>query len=230
MKVEVICPGVIHLKADTQYEISSAFMRIQEYYESANGLQGKYFTYEECMDAYAANHIKQQFTYTTDWAGFNVPGHIVDAFFEEFWGDLIEKEMELYDNIQEMRETPNGELRGKYYVIGTHECMEVSYYLYHEVCHALWYLHPKFKKESKRLVYKLPTTLHKMLCDKLIEYGYATSVLDDECNAYLATSDMRHIRYQLFEEHKGKTFPWTTICAIQTNFYQFFDELQETDD
>ena len=201
-------------------------MRIQEFYESANGLRGKVFTYEECMDVYAANNSKKEFSYTTDWAGFNVPGNVADKFFRLFDGDLIQKEQTLQELVEQYKAKPSGKHRGKYYIIGTHACLDVSVYVYHEHCHALWYMYPDFRKASKTLLDKLPAKFKQVLCDGLIEDGYDTSVLDDEMNAYLSTSDMYYIKDYLTDQFTGKSFPWNTIYQLQKNFYEYMEEVK----
>jgi hypothetical protein len=204
-------------------------MRIQEYYESANGLRGKFFTLEECMDVYARNQKKKEFTYTTDWAGFNVPGNIVDEFFKKFKKDLLEKEKLMLKLLTEKLKEEDGKHDGRYYIIGTYACLDSTGYIYHEQCHAFWYMYPKFKRESMRLIRKLPPVVRRLLKEALVRDGYDTSVLEDETNAYLATSDMYYIKDVLMEEHKGKWFPWQRVYDIQKNFYEFHASVQEED-
>ena len=227
MKADIISPGVIHLTTDDQYELSSAFMRIQEFYESANGLRGKFFTLEECMDVYAKNQKKKAFTYTSDWAGFNVPGHVVDEFIKKFRKDFLEKEKVMFDLLAEKLKEDDGKHDGRYYLIGTYACLDSTSYIYHEHCHALWYMYPKFKRESMKVIRKLPLEFRKTLKEALVRDGYDTSVLEDETNAYLATSDMYYIRDAIMSEYKRKSFPWQIIYELQKNFYEFHASVQD---
>ena len=197
-------------------------MRMQEFYESPYGVRGKFFTLEEYMDTYVEKHKTKNFSYTTDWSGFNVPGNIVDKFFKLFDEDLLDKEIDLYNQIIEEVDKENGSHKGKYYVIGTYsaDCID------HEHCHALWYLRPEFRKPSKELISKLPATLRKEVDKHLLGEGYHKSVLVDETNAYLSTSNMCDIRDWILEEFKIKTFPWDKIYALQHNFAEFRDEVK----
>jgi hypothetical protein len=231
VEVEIPIPGVIHFKAETQYEISSTFMRLQEFYESPYGVRGQFFTLEEYMDTYAAKHKTKNFSYTSDWAGFNVPGHIVDNFFEAFWGDLLDKEIDFYNLLMENYESENGSHNGKYYIIGSYTSSFQNDVLRHEQCHALWYMYPKFKRQSQALIKPLPKALRKALDDHLTGWGYHKSVLEDETNAYLSTSSMVEIDEYL-EKLEIKKFPWDKIFALQKNYADFVEEvkIEEEDD
>jgi hypothetical protein len=65
-----VADAIYLLRFETQYEITSSFLRIQEHYESPH-FSGRVFTLEEFMDWYAAEY--GAFTYLEDWSGFNVP-------------------------------------------------------------------------------------------------------------------------------------------------------------
>jgi hypothetical protein len=221
MDVEILSPGVIHFKAKTQYEVSAAFMRMQEFYESPYGVRGKFFTLESYMDTYAEKN-DNKFTYLTDWAGFNVPGNIVDKFFKMFEDDLLDKEVDLWNQIVEETEKEGGTHNGKYYIIGTYSADSID----HEHCHALWYLYPAFRRASTKLVRSLPKAMRTACNNYLIETGYHKSVLVDETNAYLSTSPMTDIRDDLFENFKPKTFPWDKVYDFQRHFAEFRDEVK----
>ena len=174
IKKTVPLPGVICLKFQNQYECCSSFMRMQEFYESPfKEIRGKFFTLDKFMDLYA----KQQgdFTYTSDWGGFNVPGHVVDQFYLLFEMDLFEKEQHLFDKIESLGE--------KYYVIGM--CDETS--LDHELAHALYYLNDGYFHVMDDLVKSLPKTMKEKIQSWLLEHGYSKPQVPDEIHAYLAT-------------------------------------------
>jgi len=179
----------IHLfQFSSQYHAASTFMRLQEFYESPDEkIRGHYFTVEEYMDWYAEKN--GNFTYTSDWHGFNIPGHIVDKFASVFpYGNRTEKEKDLINTIGCNR--VNG---APYYVLGTSP--EEADVLDHELCHALYYLSAVYKACVSGIIFThLNSKNHKLLFDKLKEDGYDDGVLWDELNAYLSTSSKYYIR------------------------------------
>lgn len=178
-------PGVVYLKFNNQYDTCSTFMRLQEFYESPfKKVRGQFFTLEQFMDLYA----KQQgnFTYTTDWGGFNVPGHVVDAFFSKFGHDLLEKEKLLQEQIYEVDGMGNlVPPENKYYVIGM--CDE--YCLEHELCHAVYYLNDEYRQLANKMVKALPKFVSETIKTWLLKKGYSKPLVVDETNAYLSTSE-----------------------------------------
>lgn len=185
-------PGVIFLQFENQYETCSTFMRLQEFYESPiKGIRGQVFSLEKFMDLYAKT--QGNFTYTTDWGGFNVPGHIVDRFFEMYEGDLLEKEITLRDAIQ----APEG----PYYVIAMYGYDALE----HELAHALFYLNPEYRKYVKKMVKALPKSTHKTIETWLLNKGYSKPQVIDEINAYLATSSKEEL-IQRFGKKVGSSY------------------------
>ena len=74
-----IFPNCFILNFKTQYELSSTFMRVQEFYESPfKNIKNKLFSHIQFMDTYANEY--GNFTYTSDWAGFNVPGNVFNRW------------------------------------------------------------------------------------------------------------------------------------------------------
>lgn len=190
-RIEKPIPEIIHVKAETQYELTSAFMRLQEYYESPYiNIRGQYFTLEEYMDAYAAN--KGNFTYCTDWNGFNVPGEVVfdfDVAFGDDRRDLLKKEETLLQLIEDNRTTP------LFYVIGTHDENESP--IEHEYAHAFWYLFPEYKEAMKKRLKNMPHHIKTQACAGLSQLGYTTGVMEDEVQAFMATSDLGYLGSRL---------------------------------
>lgn len=194
-------PGLVHIQMDSQYEISSTFMRLQEFYESKyKNIRGRYFTIEQYMDTYAKD--TGNFTYTLDWNGFNVPGNVFLKFVEIFNDSLLRKEDTLLDYVYSTVCEYTRELyeSGKFYVIGTHkECNEA---LAHEICHALFYLDKEYQKEAKKLVSNFP--LKEKFKKRLEEMGYTGKVVIDETNAYMATSTLAQLKSIGFPEVVSK--------------------------
>lgn len=210
--------NIIFLKGDNQYELSSTFMRLQEFYESPK-FKGEVFDLEEYMDWYASEY--GNFTYTKDWNGFNVPGHIVAKFFEEFDNILLRKEK----NLLEMVASHLGRT-SRFYVIGSHgENTTSRDVMRHEYAHAFFYLNQQYKKEQEELVMKLPKLFRNNVYKWLEESGYHEYVFVDECQAYLSTNQMIETA-----EDFGEDAPWDTILKMQQTFQKYFDQHNAEDD
>jgi len=194
MEVTTPISNVIHFKSDNQYEISMTFMRMQEFYESPiKDIRNEYFTLEQYMDRYA--ELSGNFTYTLDWAGFNIPGDVVSRFFAVFYPDLTMKESRLHG---QLRRSINEYLKyeTKFYVIGTYKNSDVA----HELAHALFYLNDSYREKMENLVKSIPSIEYNRLSKKLIKMGYDTSVIDDEIQAYLSTPGIEFRENMLYGE------------------------------
>jgi hypothetical protein len=196
MKIEKteVSSRIFALRFENQYEACSTFMRISEFYESSfKEIRGKFFTLEQYMDAYAK--FKGNFTYTVDWAGFNVPSKIFVKFFELFKNDLLEKEKRLKKLFEQ-------EIAGEdFYVIAHYEPenhkiskLNVETTLAHEVAHGRFYLESKYKREVLKLIKNLPEKNVEKIAQKLLDWGYTKAVINDEIQAYLATSKPEYIK------------------------------------
>jgi len=206
LKVLVPFPGVIHISYPSQAKLARAFMRVQEFYESPLGFRGKHFTHREFEEAYMASRNADEFTYYQDWAGFNVPGNVVDKFAKKFKLDHLENA--LIKAIQ-----LNRPKRGRYYVIGT-VAQNAGDVLDHELSHAFWYLHIPYRRAMQRLADKLPKSYIKKMRRFLLEIGYHENVLEDEIVAYTATSNMPEITRMI----ETKKAPWPRILDLQLAF------------
>lgn len=89
--------GVLHFIFPNQYSLTSSFMRVQGFYESSfPDIKNNVFELEHFMDRYAEHF--DNFTYTTDWEGFNVPGDVLISFKKKF-KRLLNKEKTLFSLI-----------------------------------------------------------------------------------------------------------------------------------
>jgi hypothetical protein len=186
--IKQIFPRLFHIEFPNQYIITSTFMRMQEFYESPyENIKGNYFSLEEFMDTYAEH--QGNFTYTTDWNGFNVPGNIVVEFFEVFGYRMLNKEIKflnlLRDNIDKKFLTTNK----KFYLIGSVANNKVT--MNHEIAHGLFYLNEDYRKETLKLNAEKDLAGYKK---DLLNMGYCEEVLDDEIQAFFATSDEQHMK------------------------------------
>lgn len=96
---------VFHIKKSCK-ELAKMFMRFQEFYESPK-FHGKIFTRKEYLQWYKETKGTK---YEDDWAGFNIPGWVIDVFKHGCFDPLSKEEKQLISMC------PEGCL---FYVIGT---------------------------------------------------------------------------------------------------------------
>jgi hypothetical protein len=200
-----VADGIYLLRFETQYELTSTFLRVQEHYESPQ-FHGRIFTLEQYMDWYAAEN--GAFTYFQDWSGFNVPSTAFQPFYEGKFDPLTRKEkglLALFRNLQ-----------GRFYVIGIYDSGKKGT-LTHELAHALFFIDDAYRQAVREAMRGYNTSA---LEKKLIEAGYARHVIPDEVQAYIvapsgelgaasrALMPLRKKLRELFRQHaKGLSVP-----------------------
>ena len=212
--VTQIKPDVYYLLFDTQYELCSTMMRMEEFYESPyKSIQGSYFTLEQFMDEYAKH--TGNFTYTSDWNGFNIPGEVIVNFWRTFSDNsfekhpLLQKEKELiYDCLWSFMEN---EYKRKFYLIATHK-KATKRALKHELAHAYYYLDKNYKKTMDALVKDFRH--RKELEAQLLKAGYCKKVLNDEIQAYCSTFEKDDFNKEILKK------TW----SIPKDFKKIFEE------
>ena len=147
LKAREIFKDCYLVTSPSQFEITNAFIRPQEFYESdLPSIKGKQFTLEDLMVAYAERH--GNFTYFTDWKGFNIPSHSFRKWREVNTGAIRFSEYNLYYalddaglsltpsefNLSSENTIPNQ----NYYIIGVQEDNTTT--INHEIAHAMYYL------------------------------------------------------------------------------------------
>ena len=186
MKIIEDIPGIIQVDFETQRELAETFVRIQEHYESPE-FRGKIFTLGEFRDWYSRKN--GGFTYYTDWAGFNIPSHIIKPFRTGVFDPLSEKEKALLELLPDRLEP--------HYVIGTYDGGQNDV-LEHEICHGLYYIDEEYRDEVNRLLVRCKNL--KDIEKYVLDTGYHESVLMDEVHAYISA----HHEYL---RKKGINFP-----------------------
>lgn len=180
MKVKQILPGLYLYTFPNEFELCRTFFRLQEFYESPmKKLRGNYFTYEQAISAYAYyDKKKPEFTYFSDWIGFNVPGDVIYDF-NVLFQDKTVKEYKMLDKIDYSKRD------GKFYIIGVVEGEENT--MKHEVAHGLYYLNKEYKREMNDLLKQVPKNLQSKINKWLKKSSYCKSVYKDETHAYFST-------------------------------------------
>ena len=175
----------IHLLIfDTQKDVASTFLRFQEHYESPE-FRGKIFSLEEFKKWYVQNSPKGketgEFTYYSDWNGFNIPSSVLKPFYQGKFDPLSEQERKFLERFKDEPEP--------FYVIGVHRATKKFYALLgHEVAHGLFYTDETYRNEVLKLLSKFDTELIR---EELRSKGYHEQVLDDEVHAYIIDTDRK---------------------------------------
>ncbi len=182
-RLQEIRPQVFHLQFYSRRELGMTFLRYTEFYESKfDHIRGQKFTLVEQMAAYTKDSGKDDWTYTTDWSGYNIPTSVIHEV-----RTLGIRDHNHYDSLMDaVFELIQAQTLGKpSYLIGTSTSAEVST-LDHELTHALWYLNQKYR-DSVIIAMGDHLDAMSLLTDKLVEAGYPDKVIWDEINAYLTT-------------------------------------------
>ena len=180
--------GIILVEADSQYALCSMFLRPQEFYESPyDNIRGKHFYLEEYMDTYAKD--RGNFSYYTDWCGFNIPSESFKEFVNLFQYNMSAKENLLVSSIRNL--IPN--LEGRFYIIGACKEKNNKETIEHEMAHAYWYIDSIYKSKMIQLIEKMPISWYESAFYSLKLVGYSDNFIEDEMQAYLATASRQKI-------------------------------------
>jgi hypothetical protein len=182
MKFKLRQKGCLYcIVAPNTQELSKIFVRLQEFYESPfKDIRGNHFTLKEFKAIYSKDK-DGVFTYYDDWAGFNVPGHVVVEFFKRFH-DLSTREQALKKALSKALASPD-----KFYLIGIPSRKSKSI-MEHEAAHALFYTNPEYKRLMLKHGKKLSSKVRQQVFTKLRKMGYSGIVRFDELQAYMSTS------------------------------------------
>jgi hypothetical protein len=168
---------VWHVASADKVTLAMTFLRMQEWYESANpDFFGKVFTLDAFKAWYAKGH-KGRFSYPYDWAGFNVPStaaHMVRKHFPEH--SVFEKRL-----FRKLDRLGVFDLEC-FYLIGSKSSSPRV--LAHELRHALYFTTPDYRREVDLVLEKFPVASLKR---RLRKMGYAETVIDDEVQAWALT-------------------------------------------
>jgi len=187
IRLKKLKPNIYCIIVSNTQLLAKVFIRLQEFYESPyKEINRQHFTLAQFKKIYA-KHKHGEFTYYTDWTGFNIPGNIVIEFFERF-KDLSPKERHLKTLLVEALQSSD-----KFYVIGVPRLFN-SDIVSHEFAHALYYTVPSFKKIMLAASRKLSKRVKKQIFIKLREIGYSRAVLFDELQAYMSTIKMKDVQ------------------------------------
>lgn len=185
-------PGVFYAQFDNQKDLGHCLMRLQEYYEGvSDDIRGKYFTLEEFLHHFTADD--GVFDYTHTWRGFNVPGHVVEEWFDLFANSdqgLTDKERQFTNRLLDAKKGSD-----KWYLIATRKGSDELAVVNHEIAHARYYLDDLYFTNCNRLITEIPRAEFDHMCESLTKMGYTDKVLLDEVQAYLSTSKKPELKH-----------------------------------
>lgn len=181
-KIKEVKPGIFLFEFDSNYDMCMHFLRYQEFYESCNPkFRGKKFTILEFMKWYSSEFGGNNFTYPTDWIGFNIPGDIISRVWSLGLPDQNDYDKTMLFAWNKCLK----KAKGKFYIIGAVKGNVQA--LNHEIAHGLFYLNTQYKKETTALVKALDPKIKKDMKKVLKSIGYTPKVYVDEMQAYMST-------------------------------------------
>lgn len=170
--IEGLGDGIYHLSFPNQFMMNATFLRPQEYFESPK-FRRKVFTIEEFTSWYSRSRPHGQFSYYSDWSGFNLPDEALKPFIRGVFDPISPLESILTDTFRNMR--------GPLYLIGTLKG-DARGTLRHEIAHALYHTNPNYKSEVDETLSSVNLTpIYRMLKGM----GYHRLRWRDEAHAYL---------------------------------------------
>lgn len=212
-------PDVIHIIAESQFELTTTFVRAQEHYESPyDDIRGAKFT----LDQLAARYVKdgKDFDYFSKWNGMNMPSV---SYLNWLAGasPLRPEESKLVCAVQHA--INQGVNPRHFYLIGTWKNEDIT----HELSHALWDLDPAYRNAQCENITRMRQNniqsydiIERWLLDVR---GYSKTVIPDEVAAYMATSGEEYLRRKMGSEQglmvalctKPFEATWTKFSGLQ---------------
>lgn len=164
--------GIYHLAFPSQALMTASLLRMQEHFESPR-FRGECFSREEFRSWYRTTRDHQEFSYYSDWMGFNFPGALLAPFIEGRFGELTNAENAVVDPFRGMK--------ARFYIIGTTET-DTPATLRHEIAHGLYHNNPSYRREVNKILASVDCApIHKLLKS----LGYHAAQWRDETHAYL---------------------------------------------
>lgn len=163
------------LRFKTRFDLTSTFLRFEEYYESPE-FAGKHFTLAEFKKWYMKSQNKKRFTYYEDWSGFNIPSKYLKPFYDGKFDPLTKGEKQVLEMLKG--------IKGRFYLIGTFIGSREKEVVEHETVHAIFSLNKEYQAKVRQY---LKDKDCKEIRKQLLKMGYCEKVLVDETNAYLIT-------------------------------------------
>lgn len=198
-KLYNICNKIYYMEFERQYDLCMYFLRCQEFYESdIDIIKNRQFTILDFMDVYSSRYGDGNFTYTTDWSGFNIYSSTLCNVY--LLNQILDTNKYDHDMIKIIDLLLFKEMKNDFYIIGGYNQNNLSQKIdtyNHELAHAFYTTNSDYKDDVDFLTENLNGTFKGYLENQLKEYGYDSSVLKDEIQAYLSTG------IDVVEEHSN---------------------------
>lgn len=216
--VKKIKPNIYSVVINDTYDRCMLFCRYQEFYESPiKGLRGQYVSFSNFMKKYKDFHKKDNFTYPTDWAGFNIPSDVLvkainklklETEYDEIMGKII-------SFCQKDTYSDSKDLKSKWYLIGVDN--PDSTLMDHELAHGLYYTNKEYKKNCDSLISEMKKRDYNFVKKALINIGYLDNkkIIDDEIQAFLSSELYKTFNTNEIKEYSKK---------FKSNFKKFKNE------
>jgi hypothetical protein len=182
-KIHEVKENIFAVEVTDDYKLAMLFLRVQEFYESPNPkFRGVHFSIWDFHEWYSKER-GGSFTYTSDWAGFNIPYDVL----RECYLNVIAIETP-YDVVMQeiLAMIAYRKSEGPAYIIGVPDINGDTFL--HEVCHGLYHVNEEYKQVADSITGELmaisPNSYHTFKRN-LLNMGYTDSVIDDEIQAYL---------------------------------------------
>jgi hypothetical protein len=204
VRLAEVAPNVLHLEFPTQYLLASTFLRFQEHYESPK-FRGQTFSLETYMDWYAQTRKHGNFSYFSDWGGFNIPSAVLEPFEAGHFDPLSRKEKALLELVRD-RPRP-------IYLIGTSSGKGDVETLRHEIAHGLYSTNPEYRRLAEELLSAVDLAPVFAMLERL---GYHPDVWRDEAHAWLGDALKDSRKYDL------DTAPYRALHRRLLDLYRKF--------
>ncbi|MBN8549747.1 MAG: hypothetical protein J0M12_10575 [Deltaproteobacteria bacterium] len=194
-RIKQVTPSIFDFRCESRALLCATMLRPQEHVDGRE-FRGKFFSRAEFKDWYrteesplckyadAQGQPLQEFTYYSDWSGFNFPDRVARALMDGSFGSLTKAEQFVADTLAALKSD------GPYYVIGSSGkdsdplALEVHD---HEVRHGLYHTNPDYRAAVEALLDREDV---KPVLPTLFEYFkgdgcYHPDVWRDEAQAHL---------------------------------------------
>ncbi len=195
-------PHIFHIEFQTQRDLAQSLMRLQEFYEGVDDdIRGNYFTLEEFMHYFTKDD--GIFDYTKVWSGFNIPGYIVEKWYDLFKKNdgLTNKEHQVMSKLFDVKKDTD-----PWYIIAA--TANDEFYqetIAHEKAHAYYHLSEPYREKCNELINEIGVNDYNQMHMRLNSIGYRNDVINDEIQAYLSTSKKPDIKNVYFGKLSSKT-------------------------